>query len=272
MKLHGFADYLATAFLVLSLFCVTSTTILAQQASSPAPQRNREAITLANKAISAMGGLSDAQIQDTLTEASITWPQNPAAPATTTAIKTKGPDRVRIDNQSGGAALSVIHSQGRGMRSAGNGWKQAPSANSMHKRPEHLPAVLLAYELARPDLSADYIGLETLGDMTAHHIRLARVSTMGNDLDAQMTKNSQLDVLIDPQSFLVLKISYLHFSEIDWRVGWPMEIYYSDYRTVAGMLIPFNQRTVFNGKPHLILNLTRVALNQGQPDSDFEGR
>lgn len=261
-----------SAVLFLFLVCVLCTTALAQQTSSLSPGRDPQANGLLLQAVAAMGGSSAAQIQDSVTEATITWLQNPAAPATTTVIKTKGPDKIRIHNQSGGATQTVIHNQGRNLRSVGAGWKQGPSANSIHKRPEHLPVVLLAYELARGDLSAEYVGLETVGAQTAHHIRLARVSSMGNDLDAQLTKNSQLDVFIEPQSFQVLKISYLHFSENDWRVGWPMEIYYSDYRNVNGILIPFNQRAVFNGTPKFVLNVTQVALNQGLADSDFEGR
>jgi len=267
----GAVQFLRISLLALVLLCISFTAAPAQQAASP-PARDPQAITLVQNAIAAMGGSGAGQIQDTLTQATTTWLQNPAAPATTTTIKTKGPDKLRVDNGSGSALNSVIHNQGRNLRFAGAAWKQGPSANSFHKRPEHLPVVLLAYELARPDLTADYIGLETIGTQTAHHIRLARVSTMGNDLDAQQTKNSRLDVFIDPQSFLVLKISYLQFSETDWRLGLPMEIYYSDYRSVAGMLIPFNQRAVFNGNPMFNLSLSSVAFNQGLPDSDFEGR
>lgn len=258
--------------LALFLVPLNFTTALAQQASPPLPSRDPQAITLLQKTLAAMGGLGAAQIQDTVTEANISWPGKPAAPGSSTVIKTKGPDRIRIENHSAGAIQTVIHNQGRNLRSVGGSWKQAPSANSMHKRPEHLPALMLAYELERHGLSADYIGLETIGTQSAHHIRLARVSAMGNDLDAQMTKNSRLDVFIDSQSFLVLKISYVHLSEIDWRVGWPMEIYYSDYREVGGMLVPFNQRAVFNGNPMFILTVVSVAFNQGNPDSDFEGR
>jgi hypothetical protein len=132
--------------------------------------------------------------------------------------------------------------------------------------------LLLAHELARSDLSLAYIGLEAVEGHQAHRVRVARVSNLGSPVDEQITKNSEIDLFVDAQTFLVLKVSYIHLSETDWRRGVPMEIYYDDYRNVDGVLVPFYQRKVFNGTPISEMRITSVAFNVGLADTDFEGR
>jgi hypothetical protein len=70
----------------------------------------------------------------------------------------------------------------------------------------------------------------------------------------------------------VVKVSYLLLSDTDWRRGRPLEVYYSDYRDVGGVAIPFQQKRVFSGTPVAELHLTSVQFNVGLSDSEFVGR
>lgn len=130
----------------------------------------------------------------------------------------------------------------------------------------------IAYELARQDVTVEYIGAETLDGKPIEHLRLARVASTGSDMDDILTKNSQFEVFLDPETRLVLKVAFPWVSDVDMRRSLPFEIYYSDYRSAGGLLIPFAQRAVFNGKQVYELKVSSFAANVGLVDSDFSGR
>lgn len=237
------------------------------------PRRDAQALQVLHQSLAAMGGTgADGRVRDTVAQVTVAWPENPGVPPVPTTITTRGADQIRIDSTAEGRTSSVIHSRGRHVRSDGNGWKVAHSANSHFRRIQHLPALLLAQELARADFAATYVGVEKVGSQDAHHIGLSRISARGDALDAKFTTDSELEVFIDTSSLAILKLSYTYFSAIDWRIGLPMEIHYTDYRSIGGMLVPFTQRTVFNGNPIYELKLTAVAFNQGIADAVFVGR
>jgi hypothetical protein len=234
-------------------------------------QRDAQALALLARSQAAMGGAVALQVQDSVVTATAWVPGRDSETGTVT-IKTRGPDQLRLDGNKDGQSFTSIVSRGQPLRRTERGWASGPSSNSRNRRVDHLPFFCLAHELGRADLSATYVGLEKVNDRSAHHVRVARVSSLGSEVDERLTKNSELDIFIDEQTLLVIKVSYIHLSETDWRRGVPMEIYYSDYQNVSGVLIPTIQRKVFNGYAISEMRITSVTFNVGLTDSDFEGR
>jgi hypothetical protein len=256
--------------LVLFLFAFPLTALAQQQAIAPA--RDPQAMAVLNNTLTAMGGQNVTTIQDTVVQATLIPPPSRAGTPGTVTITTKGPNKLRLDGSGNGKNSAVIFNSGTELRSKDSGWRLAPSANSDHQRIEHLPVLMLTYELTRSDLSATYVGVETLEGRSVHHLLLARVSSLGNGLDQTFTRNSQLDIWVDAKTMLVSKVSFLYLSETDWRIGLPMEIFYDDYRNVNGLLVPFHQKCLFDGQPLDDMQITSFAVNQGPNDSKFEGR
>jgi hypothetical protein len=261
------------SLLVVSL-SVLSVSASAQQQTqqTTTPTRDPQAVSLLSNALTAMGGQGVAAIQDTVIKGTVTLPGGADPTIGNVTITTKGTSMVRTDAEGGGKNSSVIFNNGREMRQLDKGWQTAPSANANHKRFEHLPALMLAYEVVRNELSAEYVGEESIEGRSVQHVRLKRVSNRGDALDETLTRNSQIDAYVDTQTHLITKISYLLLSEIDWRRGFPMEIYFDDYRVVNGVVVPFHQRTFFEGKAVNEFRVTSVAFNQGTPDSKFEAQ
>jgi hypothetical protein len=260
------------AVVVLSLLCRFSIPLLAQQAIQvpTAPTRDPQAMSVLSNALTALGGSGIAAIQDTVVQATLTPPQGHAEGPGTATFKTKGA-KIRSDATSGSKSGTSIFNNGREFRSSDHGMLPAHSANADHKRIEHLPALMLAQELARGDFSATYVGQESVEGQTVQHIRLFRISNRNPAADAQLTKNSELNIFVDTQTSRILKISFPYVTENDWRRSLPMEILYDDYRVTNGIAVPFHQRYFFNGQPAGELLFTSVAINQGTPDSVFNG-
>jgi hypothetical protein len=262
------------AIALLVVLSVLPGPLVAQQPTQTgtSPSRDPQAISFLQNALGAMGSQNATSIQDTLVMATTTPPADRGGSPVSVTIKTKGMNKIRADSASGGNNASVIYNKGREIHSSSNGWRTANSANAEHKRIEHLPALLLAYELARSDFSTAYVGQEALNGRSVQHLSLTRVSAIGTGVDDILTKNSRLDLFIDAQTFLIAKISFPYMATNDWRRGYPMEIFYDDYRNVNGLLVPFHQRYVYDGQPAGDMQFTSVAINQGLQDSDFEGR
>jgi hypothetical protein len=255
-------------FLILAAFPLALCARQAPPATPPA--QDPHAVAVLRQSLAALGAQAVASIQDTVIHATTTPAPNTGGESGAVTITTKGARLIRFDGSGGAKNSSIIFNMGREFRSADKGWLAAPGANSNHKRIEHLPALLLAYEIVRGDLSATYVGEETIAAHTVHHIRLARVSQRGDAMDAILTGITQLEVYIDAQTFLVTKIAFPQLSEIDWRISFPVEIYYDQYQTVNGIAVPYHQRYFFNGQSVHELQITSVAVNQGTPDSTFE--
>ncbi len=263
----------AHAALMLSLLSVFSVPLLAQQSIQvpTAPTRDPQAMAVLRNAFVALGGASANSIQDTVIQANLTAAPNQGGGTGTATFKTKG-GKIRSDASSNGKTGTAIFSNGQEFRSSEKGLRAAHSANADHKRIEHLPALMLLQELARTDFSAAYVGEETLEGHTIQHVRLFRVSSRNAAVDATVTKNSELNIFVDAQTSRIVKISFPYVAENDWRQSLPMEILYDDYRVVNGIAIPFHQRYFYNGEPAGELQFTSVAVNQGTPDSVFNGR
>jgi outer membrane lipoprotein-sorting protein len=231
--------------------------------------RDPQALAVVQQAHAAMGGSAALAFADTVIQATVTYPANPNASSTIVTVKTKGADRMRWESPSGDA---VVARNGRSVRFSSGRWQQTHNPNARNQRYTHLPILLLANELVRGNASLTYAGTDTVDGRAAHRLRLARVSSLGTEQDEKYTNDSEIDVLVDAQTFLVLKISFQYLSSTDWRVSAPMEVYYSDYRVVGGIALPFRQRTVFSGNPIIELQITSFSANVGLADSEFEGR
>ena len=254
---------------VLIVLTFSPVALAAQQ--SPTPTRDPQAMAVLRNALAALGGSSIAAIQDTVVQATLTPPPGQAEGPGIATFKTKG-TKIRSDASSGSRTATAIFNNGQEFRTSAKGMIPAQSANADHKRIEHLPALMLAQELARNDFSAAYIGEETVEGHTIQHIRMFRISNRNALADPQLTKNSELNVFVDAQTSRILKISFPYVAENDWRQSLPMEILYDDYRVTNGIAIPFHQRYFYNGLPAGELQFTSVAVNQGTPDSVFNGR
>lgn len=256
----------------VALFLTLAVSPLALSAQQPTvPTRDPQAIGVLANALAAMGGQNVATVQDTVVQATMTPPASQGGNPGTLTITTKGVNKMRFDGSGGAKTSSVIFNTGSELRSNAAGWHQAPSANASHKRFEHIPVLMLTYELTRTDLSVTYVGVETLAGRSVQHVQLARVSNLGNALDVTLSRNSQIDVWVDAQTMFVVKVAFLYLSETDWRVGLPMEIFYDNYQNTNGLLVPFHQKCLFNGQPLEDMQITSFSVNQSPADSKFEG-
>ena len=139
--------------------------------------------------------------------------------------------------------------------------------NVRNRRIDHLPALLIAYELQRADVSVEFLGNDEFEGRTVYKIALSRTSNTGTNIDAKLTANSRIELFIDGQTFFVVATERKLLSSTDTRRSMPLEIRYSDYRNINGLFIPFQQATYLDGHKLSEFVISSAAVDAGSATS-----
>lgn len=143
-----------------------------------------------------------------------------------------------------------------------NGWTDAPW---------FFPAFSSAYG-SNPNLQIRYVGQETLDGASVQHIRLNRI-VPGDATGAPSSlvlRLSQTDLYCDAQSFFPVAVKFNTHPDNNAAIDIPVEIKYSDFRSVGGVLIPFRIQQFIQNSQHIDIQLTNAALNSGLSTSQFQ--
>jgi len=152
-----------------------------------------------------------------------------------------------------------------------NGQKRK-SANqgALYFQPDHIPALACLPNPASRGLRAEYIATESLDGHEAYHLKLS-ASPMGKSarLDAANALLSERHIFIDAGSYTVSAIRYSVFSPnaLENRSVW--EAFYSDYRAVDGVLMPFHMENRVNGAKFREVTFTNFHTDVPVTDDDF---
>jgi len=246
---------------VLLGFCTLTAIAVAQQ---PAAKRDPQALTILQRSLSAMGGVPN----DVRATGFVTITAGSATDSGTIKILARGFDKTVEEIQTPGGSRAEIFSAGEGGSKQGltveaKSLEWAASAQS-----GAIPSLLIASALNSSDGDYEYVGLEDLAGVKAHHVRLS-ASFASRPKLKHLREFSGKELWIDASSLLPLKLSF------DRRDGQgavpriPIAYHYSDYRAVGGVFIPFQIQKDYNGTPWATIRLSSVSVNAGISDSAF---
>jgi len=238
----------------------TSTTTTQNTSASPAnPVRDARALAVLSQCAVTMGSVGPADSY--LATGQIEYADGQTPPADV-VIKGLGADRVRRE-LSGGQSVWIVN-RGRGSASVNGRPHKLPDSHTKYFRPEHNPAALCSLDAARAMMHVAYVGVESVNSKPAHHIRFFATSQDPNE-----NVISDFHLFVDAQSFLVVQTKTFAFSSeaIENRSDW--ETYYSDYRRVGTVLLPFRIDNSLRGQRLLTLTFTSVRNDVPASDKDF---
>ena len=248
-----------SSFLLAFIFLASATAAAQQQA-----RKDPQALAILAQCQAAMG--ASAGVRDTIAEGTITFEGGSSG---TITIKSKGVAQYRLDVTSNGKQVANVFNAGTGHRQQDGKRADLPVWVTQYQRPEHIPAFSRMADFVLPNTNVAYVGLEDVGSRKAHHIRLWSLPSDGTPPEVEKLL-SEFHVFIDAESLLVVKTQSYLFSPEIIENRTPVENYYSDYRTVGGLAVPFRMVRVVSGKKWNEIVMTNVALNVGVADSDFQ--
>jgi hypothetical protein len=115
-----------------------------------------------------------------------------------------------------------------------------------------------------------YVGREMRAGISVDHVQLHRTNSEKNQKISQdLEKLSSVDVFFDASSHLPQALIYNAHPDNDYGRDIPVEIRFSGYRSVNGVMVPYRIQRLLQGVLNLDLTVSTAAVNSGLTDGDF---
>jgi len=163
---------------------------------------------------------------------------------------------------------TIVYSNGQAAEIQGGTLTRLSLQASLGSQTPDFPLPFLLSALNDPEISLQYVGLEALNDVAVHHVRVW--NTFSSTPALQPLANFTLaDLWVDPSSNLPLRISYGRRDAEGATPTLRVDLSFSGYSNVGGVLYPFKIQKALNGSPWGTVTIQKVVLNIGLMDSDF---
>jgi hypothetical protein len=252
--------------LVLSLFTLLSSA--AQQTTSASPQ----ALQILQQALTALDG-STATKDVTLTGSVqyIAGSDNETGTATLKAIA-GGASRIDLSLSSGSRSevRNLTTNPPTGSWSGPDGVSHSIAYHNLLIEPAWFsPATAITRQLATSGYVATYVGAEQLDSENVQHVSVSQVSADPSVASPLIPQLTQVDFYLDSSTFLPAAVRFNVHPDNDALVDIPIEIHFSDYRSVNGAQVPFHIQKFLNNGLVLDLQLENAVVNSGLSASEF---
>jgi len=164
------------------------------------------------------------------------------------------------------SGFTRVYSRGRASVTSGSALSTLQVESALAAQCPYFPLPMLAGALSNPDLRFTNVGLETVDGVAVTHLKFWNTFASIPDLQG-LSELSARDVWLDASSALPQRISFIRRSADGASIS--VDVWFSDYRTVDGVLYPFSIRVSLNGTQWAAISIQNVTFNNGLDDSRF---
>jgi hypothetical protein len=258
-------------FISVLFFALMSCVCPAVTACAQAP--DAQGIQLLERAIAASGGRQIwGEIRDFRASGKFSLYSSGAVMQTGTAeLLGAGIKRFRLTANLANETRTWFWKDGRGALTAGSGSTEPIGRHNLAVlEGSTLPIQKVIALLDGPSRSAQFIELTTVDGRQSYRVRVVRTASSRNDEAALGRPNVVTDVLIDQQTLAILAVEDTLHPNGNTRDSFQHRLTYSDYRPVAGVLVPFSIKEEISQQLTWGLQLDSFAANSGVSDSQFD--
>jgi len=259
--------------LITSLLTFLSFETAAQQATtSPStsanqpPQRDQQALTILNQALAAMASSVPA---DSSATGTVTIVEGSSTQNGTIQILTRGTAQTAETITSSAGQRAIIYSKDDAKEVGAGQSVNAPLELIVTDQSPDFPLPLLLSVLNNVDEAIRYIGQEVLNGESAQHIQVWNTFASKPRL-RELAPFSTKDIWFDSASGLPLKIAYIRQAGQGAVASFRVEVFFSNYNNVGGVLYPFQINKSYNGTPWQTITIQSVSFNTGLTDAQFQ--
>ena len=146
--------------------------------------------------------------------------------------------------------------------------KRLPIWIAESAKPEHFPASYVASALSDSTCKMQFLGEESLNSGAAQRVRIWVEPDDGSE--PRISKLlTQADFWFDSTSQQIVRARTYIFSPEIIENRSPVDVYYSDFRTIGSTKVPFKAVRFIEGTKYQDVVVTSVALGAGNTDADF---
>jgi hypothetical protein len=234
--------------------------------SQQAVIQNSQAVALLQSTLAAMGGSVPG---DSVATGTVSVTLGSLSETGTVRISTRGIDESMEQFTTPSRQRTVIFSKGLGNENIGSKVQTLHMERSVTSQSPLFPLPIVSGLLSNPDVSLQYVGVESLNNASVLHVRawntFASKPTWQN-----LAPFTNTDIWLDASSKLIVKISFLQQDKGgNATQGIPIDVHYSDYQNASGILYPMSIDESLNGTPWMQIQIDSVVLNTGLTDANF---
>jgi hypothetical protein len=261
-----------TCFVVLAFSLLAIAHSQTGTGNSPASTSDPQALALSTAAMTALAGsgsVSDVTLTGTATEnAGSTVNSGPAtfealgSGNSRLSLTGSGKQEIRSLDDTGSPAGAWVTPDGVSHSSAAhNTWSDAAW---------FFPALTAISTTAKPGVIAKYIGRESRNGATVEHLRFWRTGDTSHAGVANLIPRlSTMDVYLDAATMLPQALTFKAHTDNDLNTDIPVEVRYSNYQPVNGLMVPFHVEKLLAGGVVLDFEVTQVSVNSGLNSAQF---
>ncbi len=241
-----------------------------QQTATPL-QRDPQALALVQQALAATGGAQALLLQDSVATGQAQVFKPDGTSVTLPIIKkSAGTTKTRTELQRPeGTRVRVVNAGIGAIQNPDGTVRPLFSNNTVAERIEHIPALSILSEWQSSNIEIRYIGVDTVNGNPVQVIAISFIPTSDPQWVSFYRSTTQTLFYIDQTTSLVSKIQYLNFAENDSNVSEKVEVFFTDYRPVNGVQVPFKQASYADGRLRSTLTFTGVSFNTGLSTTQF---
>ncbi len=242
--------------------------------SQAPPQSDPQAVSLATQAMFAL--TNGVALSDVTLSGNVVWTSGTDDENGTTTAYGKTNSESRLDLALNGGNRSELRNSAEG--SPQGAWVNA-SGQSTPSAPQNCWTDAVWFFPALTSLSAVnndqtlvlvYVGLETQNGRSVQHIQsyhyvLSKIPTV-TSFTQQM---STVDYFLDSQTLVPMSITFNAHPDDDATTNIAVEVDFSNYQQVNGVLVPYHITKFWQGSPLLDFTVANVSVNSGLSDSLF---
>ena len=234
------------------------------------PNSDAEAVALAKKVQAA---LSSAQVSDLLINAEAASTAGSTKTSGTATLSAKGLLESRIEVAAGAASRSEIRNDNNGPDGQWIGLDGARHSMSMDNcwgPAAWFAPYALAQSMSGANVVLHYVGQEKRNGLSVEHVQLHRSNTAADPtLKGALETFSAVEVFLDPSTFLPVALAFNVHPDDNAGLNIPVEIRFSDYRSIGATVVPFHIQRFVQGVLNLDLTVTSASANTGLTDGSF---
>lgn len=230
-----------------------------------------QAVAVALAAFTAMGGAQAiAGYQDSLASGTVTVSAGGNPVSYPITMKSKGLRETRVELQMPKGTNVRIANQGQGaiLRPDGS-VKTLYSNNTFYEHVDHVPLLSVLAEFANGNVNLIYKGVAQVQGQPEDVIELDFVPNLDPVQGQQFASMNRTLYFVNQATRLVDKIQSTPFHEGDMKNTFTEEVFLTNYQSVNGLLVPFQQTVFIDGNLDSNIMFTSVNLNVGLSDSEF---
>jgi len=253
----------ARLFVAFVLIIASSPRLNSQQ-STTAPERDSDAVVVVTQALAAMGGSTLlTQVQNSLTQGTIQATDGSWLTSGDFTWEFSG-SQFRYDNPDSAGRSILVSGKHGPVSTVGGKTSRLFSHMTDASFSPHLPGLVLLQRMLNPIYSFEFVGKETLAGQAVIHIRTTRPE------DKYWATISTQDWFFDAASFLPLRIEHRLPASGNALLTMPASVAFSDFRSVSGILVPFQLSFSVSGQTGGTAKLSSVSFNVAIDPADFD--